>query len=95
MAIGKDEVRHIARLANLEFSEAEYDRFTRQLNAILEYVAHLDRLRTDAVEPMSHAASVSRGLRDDTVTPSITRDEALSNAPDADRGLFRVPRVIG
>jgi aspartyl-tRNA(Asn)/glutamyl-tRNA(Gln) amidotransferase subunit C len=95
VAIGKDEVRHIARLANLDFSEAEYDRFTRQLNSILDYVAQLDRLQTGTVEPTSHAVSDSRGLRDDAVAPSISREEALANAPDADRGLFKVPRVIG
>src|SRR5438094_3770736 len=65
MAIGKSEVRHIARLANLDFSDEEYDRFTHQLNAILEYVAQLDRLDTSAIEATSHAGSETGPLRED------------------------------
>ena len=51
MAITREEVRHIAKLANLEFGEEEQERFTRQLGAILDYVAQLDRLDTREVEP--------------------------------------------
>src|SRR5262245_38655524 len=95
MAIGREEVRHIAKLANLEFSEDEIDRFTRQFNSILEYVARLNALDTSAIEPTSHIGAGSRTLRDDVLVPSIPRDEALANAPASDRGYFKVPRVIG
>ena len=95
MPITRDEVRHIARLANLEFSEEEQDRFTRQLSAILDYVAHLDRLETADVEPTSHAGDEATALRDDTPQPTLTSQEALANAPESGRGLFKVPRVLG
>ncbi|HEU4402656.1 MAG TPA: Asp-tRNA(Asn)/Glu-tRNA(Gln) amidotransferase subunit GatC [Candidatus Polarisedimenticolia bacterium] len=95
MAISKDEARHIARLANLEFSEAEYDRFTQQINAILDYVAQLNRLDTSAIEATAHVGAASQVLRDDAVRGSIPQDEALENAPERDAGLFKVPRVIG
>ena len=52
MAIGKQEVRHIAKLANLEFSEEEIGRFTQHFNSILEYVARLDALDTSSIEPV-------------------------------------------
>ena len=95
MAIGKSEVRHIAKLANLDFSEEEIGRFTQQFNSILEYVARLDALDTSAIEPTSHVDSGSHALRDDVLVPSISREEALANAPESERGHFKVPKVIG
>ena len=95
MAIDKQEVRHIAKLANLEFSEEEIDRFTRQFNSIQEYVARLNALDTSAIEPTAHVGSGTHALRDDVLIPSISREEALANAPASDRGYFKVPRVIG
>jgi aspartyl-tRNA(Asn)/glutamyl-tRNA(Gln) amidotransferase subunit C len=95
VAITESEVRHIARLANLDFSEEEYGRFTQQLNAILDYVAQLDRLDTGSIEPTFQVGGGSRALREDEVRGSIPQDEALSNAPEAGRGLFKVPKVIG
>ena len=95
MAIGKQEVRHIAKLANLDFSEEEIDRFTQQFNSILEYVACLNSLDTSAIEPTAHVGSGSHALRDDVLVPSISREEALANAPESDRGHFKVPKVIG
>ena len=95
MAITQDEVRRIAKLAHLDFTEEEYQRFTKQLRAILDYVAHLDFLETDNIEPTAHLRSGSNVLRKDMVTGSISQEEALANAPESDRGLFKVPRVIG
>jgi aspartyl-tRNA(Asn)/glutamyl-tRNA(Gln) amidotransferase subunit C len=95
MPITRDEVRHIARLANLEFSDEEQERFTRQLSAILDHVAHLDRLDTAAVEPTSHAGDDASPLRDDVPAPTLSTDEALANAPESARGLFKVPRILG
>ena len=95
MAIGKEEVRHIARLANLDFSEEEIGRFTQQFNSILEHVASLDALDTSAIEPTSHVGSGSHTLRDDVLVPPLSREEALANAPESDRGYFKVPKVIG
>ena len=95
MSITRDEVRHIAKLAHLEFGDEEQERMTRHLASILGYVAHLDRLDTKNVEPTSHAGGDSSLLRDDAKQPTLDRDDALANAPDAGRGLFKVPRVIG
>src|SRR6266849_3353914 len=95
VGITRDEVRHIARLANLDFTDEEYDRFTQQLNAILQYVAQLDRLDTSAIEATSHMDIGAHPLREDRVQGAISREEALANAPEADRGLFKVPKVIG
>ena len=94
MAISLDEVRRIARLAHLNFDPEEQERFTRQLSAILDYVRMLDALDTKAVEPTAHAGA-GAALREDRVVPPIEEETALENAPEADRGLFKVPRVLG
>jgi aspartyl-tRNA(Asn)/glutamyl-tRNA(Gln) amidotransferase subunit C len=94
VAISLDEVRRIARLAHLAFGPEEQERFTRQLSAILDHVRSLDRLDTKDVEPTAHAGS-GAALRDDAILPPLDPEAALANAPEAERGLFKVPRVIG
>lgn len=95
MAITRNEVLHLAKLANLEFTEEEVDRFTRQISSILDYVARLNEIDTSAIEPTSHVESGSHALRDDALRPSIPRAEALANAPESDGSHFKVPKVIG
>ena len=95
MSIDPKEVLHIARLANLEFTDSEYDQFTRQLNEFLDFVAKLEQLDTSEVEPTAQIADSSSTLREDRAGGSIDPEEALANAPDAESGLFRVPKVIG
>jgi len=94
MKITKQEVEHVALLARLKFSEAEKERFTLQLNAILEYVEKLKELDTSEVEPTFHAVGQKNVFREDRVLPSVPQDLSLSNAPDGDRGFFRVPKII-
>jgi len=94
MAISLDEVRRIARLAHLEFGPEEQERFTRQLSAILDHVRSLDRLDTQDVEPTAHAGT-GAALREDRPVPPLDEEAALGNAPESERGLFKVPRVLG
>ena len=94
MAISLDEVRRIARLSHLAFSPEEQERFTRQLSAILDHVKSLERLDTKDVEPTAHAGT-GAALRDDAIIPPLDEETALKNAPDSQRGLFKVPRVLG
>jgi aspartyl-tRNA(Asn)/glutamyl-tRNA(Gln) amidotransferase subunit C len=88
------EVGHVARLARLELSGAEKERMRRELDGILSYIDKLRALDTTGVEPTSHAVPLTNVLRDDVEKPSLPRDEMLANAPDRDRELFRVPRII-
>jgi aspartyl-tRNA(Asn)/glutamyl-tRNA(Gln) amidotransferase subunit C len=94
MAISIDEVRYIARLARLEFTEAEEQLLAEQMSKILDYVAKLNELDTRDVPPMSHVLDLYNVLREDMVEQRITREEALRNAPSADSDYFRVPKVI-
>jgi len=90
------DVERVARLARLELTAEEKDLFARQLSEILAYAEQIQRVPTDGVEPTSHAGDAA-ALRDDTVVPSLPREEFLTGAPDADlsTGLFKVPRVLG
>jgi len=94
MKITRQEVEHVALLARLKFSETEKERFTSQLNSILEYMDQLKELDTSQVEPTFHAVTRKNVFREDRVLPSSPQDLALSNAPDGDRGFFRVPKII-
>ncbi len=94
MKITKEEVEHVALLARLEFSEKEMERFTTQMNSILEYMEKLAELDTAQVEPTFHAVAQNNVFRADQAKPSIPQDLSLSNAPDGDRGFFRVPKII-
>jgi len=95
MAVSVKDVEHIARLARLEFSEAEKETLTHQLNEILVYIGQLNKINTDNVEPLSHAIELGNRLREDKVEPGLTSDEALENAPAKTDKFFKVPKVIG
>ena len=94
MAITRDEVSHVARLARLALSPAEAETLGEQLANILEYIKQLDRLDTRGVVPTSHAVEMGTPFRDDAVRPFGDKEAILANAPDRDGDFFRVPRII-
>ena len=89
-----DQVRKVAKLARLQLSEADVDRFTQQLGQVLGYVEMLNELNTDGVEPLAHPLEIENVLREDVPTPSLTREAALSNAPKSDGRCFLVPQIL-
>ena len=92
--ISEDQVRHVALLSRLELSDEEIHRFAGEMNAILGYAEKLKGLDTETVAPTSHAVRLHNVCREDEVKPSLSNDEALANAPEAERGHFKVPRII-
>ncbi len=94
MAISRDEVLHIGRLARLGLSEAEVDRLASQLSDILGHFEALGAVETSGVEPTAHPLPLQNVMRSDTVAPSLTRDVALANAPEVEDGLIRVRAVL-
>lgn len=95
MAITREEVAHLARLARLDLAPDELDRMAGQLDAILGAVAEVSKVATDDVPPTSHAVPLVNVLRADEVRPGLTPEEALSGAPAAEEQRFRVPRILG
>ena len=93
MAISREEVLHVARLARLELSEEEVEAYTRQLSRILEHIGKLRALDTTDVPPTSHVLDLKNVLRPDEVRAGLSRDETMQNAPDSAGGFFRVPKI--
>ncbi|HEX7974758.1 MAG TPA: Asp-tRNA(Asn)/Glu-tRNA(Gln) amidotransferase subunit GatC [Anaerolineales bacterium] len=94
MSLTIEEVEHIAKLARLELSEAEIRLYREQLSAILEYAARLQRLDTSAIQPTSSVLPAHSVLRADEAGPCLTQDDLQRNAPDFERGQYRVPPVL-
>lgn len=86
-------VDHVARLAHLSLTDEERQLFARQLDEILAYAEAIQKLDTADVPPMSHAAAKD-AFREDVVREGLPRERALEAAPDAQDGLFRVPRIL-
>jgi aspartyl-tRNA(Asn)/glutamyl-tRNA(Gln) amidotransferase subunit C len=95
MPVTIKDVEHIAKLARLEFTEEEKQKFTHQMNQILTYVEQLNKLDTSKVEPLSHVIELSNVFRSDVAKPGLSPDEALRNAPAKTDKFFKVPKVIG
>ena len=94
MKMNRKDVEHVALLSRLDLSENELDKFTGQLDAILEYIDVLNQVDTSAVEPMAHVLEIRNVMRSDEVQPSLPREAALQNAPDAEDGFFKVPKIV-
>ena len=94
MSLDRAAVDHVARLARLALSEEERDRMQKELTSILGHADKIQELDLDGVPPTSHALPLSNVLRADVARPSLSQEEALSNAPEAEDGRFRVPRII-
>jgi aspartyl-tRNA(Asn)/glutamyl-tRNA(Gln) amidotransferase subunit C len=87
-------VDHIAHLARLAVSDAEANEYVVKLSRILEFVDQLRQADTAGVEPMAHPLAMAQRLRPDEVTETDQRDRTQRNAPQAEQGLYLVPRVI-
>ena len=91
MAITREEVLHVAKLARLELSEEEVERLTQELGAILEAVGKVAELDLDDVPPTSHPLELVNAWRDDEPRPSLPLEDVFANAPGREGDLFRVP----
>jgi aspartyl-tRNA(Asn)/glutamyl-tRNA(Gln) amidotransferase subunit C len=90
--LSRDQVLHVARLARLELSDEEVERFAGELSKVLDHIEKINELGDLAdVPPTSHVISVENALRADEPRPSLPVETALENAPDAAAGGFRVP----
>lgn len=94
MALTRDDVLHIARLARIALDEAEVEQFRAQLSGILEHFQALAAVDTEGIEPTAHPLPLANVMREDVVQPSLLRDEVLANAPLCEDGYFRVRAVL-
>jgi aspartyl-tRNA(Asn)/glutamyl-tRNA(Gln) amidotransferase subunit C len=94
MAITREEVLHVAKLARLDLTDDEVERLTRQLGAILEAVSKVSELDLADVPPTSHPLALVNGWAEDEPHVSLSLDEAFANAPRREGDLFRVPPTV-
>ena len=92
--ITEKEARHVALLGRLKLSDEEINRYTEDLNKILEYVEKINELNVTNVEPTSHSLKMSNVFRSDVVKPSFTPEQSLKNAPDKEDDCFKVPKIL-
>ena len=94
MSLDKDQVQHIAMLARLKLTDAEYAESVEKLSKIVDFVAQLSEADTEGVVPMAHPLDTAQRLRPDAVTETNERDRYQQNAPAVADGLYLVPKVI-
>jgi aspartyl-tRNA(Asn)/glutamyl-tRNA(Gln) amidotransferase subunit C len=95
VALGRQDVEYIAKLARLHLSEAEIETYSKHLGAVVEYMEKLKELDTSGVSATSHAAAVESAFRADFPGACMPREELLQNAPQVKGDFFAVPKVIG
>lgn len=94
MALSTTEVAHVAQLARLRLSDEELELMRSQLSNILDYIAMLQEVDVEGVEPTAQVTGLSTVMRPDVVVGALSREEALANAPDQAAGMFRVRAVF-
>ena len=94
MALTKEEVLKVAKLSMLEFKESEIMGLQSELNDILEFVSKLDKANVEGIEPMTQVNDIYNSFREDKIILSLTKEEAIKNAPDKVDGTFAVPRTV-
>ncbi|HUD36775.1 MAG TPA: Asp-tRNA(Asn)/Glu-tRNA(Gln) amidotransferase subunit GatC [Streptosporangiaceae bacterium] len=94
VSITRDEVAHLAQLSRLALTDDELDHYAGQLDEIISAVARVQEVAAVGIPPTTHAAELVNVYRDDVVEPSLPADVVLSQAPAAQDGRFRVPRIL-
>jgi len=92
--LSEEDVHKVAELARLNLTEDEVAELRPQLSKLIDYVAVLEEVDTEDVEPMVHAIEQTNVFRDDVRTPPLPREDALANAPKTDGKYFLVPQII-
>ncbi len=94
MQLTRDQVKHVAKLANLPLTQEEEEKYSEQLSKILDYVEMLDKADTSKVEPTFNVTGQSNVMREDTTTPSMSQEEALMNGPKKKDSMFETKGVF-
>ena len=94
MSVSKEDVKHIASLSRLEFTDEELEKYTKNMADIVDFANSLASLDVSNVEPTNHILDIKNVFRKDEVKPSFDREEILKNAPTKAGGCVSVPKVI-
>jgi aspartyl-tRNA(Asn)/glutamyl-tRNA(Gln) amidotransferase subunit C len=94
VSITRDEVAHLAMLSRLALTDEELDRFAGQLDVIIGAVARVQEVAAAGIPPTTHAAELSNVFREDVLQPCLSAEMVLAQAPAAEMGRFKVPRIL-
>ncbi|MHA1299283.1 MAG: Asp-tRNA(Asn)/Glu-tRNA(Gln) amidotransferase subunit GatC [Candidatus Helarchaeota archaeon] len=89
-----EDTREIAKLARIKLSKEEEEKFTIQLNNILEYFKKISELNTENITPQTHPTDIVNSFRKDEIGNSLSQEEALMNAPRKEDGYFKAPKIV-
>lgn len=90
----KIDIKRVAELANLPISPQEEKKLEKELTETLDYIATLNSIDTKNVEPTSQVTGLSNILREDNPLPSLSQEQALSNAKSTHNGFFKVKAIL-
>ncbi len=93
-SLSSDDVKHVAQLAKLKLSDKEISKFQKQLSEVIDYINVLKHLDTSRTQPTSQVTSLENVFREDTVLPSMSQKEALSNAKSSYKGYFKISAIF-
>lgn len=94
MRVTKETIEHVANLARLNLTEQETEKLTVEMAEIISYVDKLNELDTSDISPTAHVIPINNVFREDIAEKSFDRDKILANAPSAEDGCFKVPKVV-
>ncbi|WP_417681391.1 Asp-tRNA(Asn)/Glu-tRNA(Gln) amidotransferase subunit GatC [Roseibium sp.] len=94
MSVDTQTVKKVARLARIKVSDADAERMTGELNAILGFVEQLDEVNIDGVEPLTSVVEQTMKKRQDGVTDGGYANDIIANAPASEDNFFMVPKVV-
>ena len=92
MSISLEQIKHLAHLSRLEFTEEELKEMQGDMGKIVDFVAQIDALDLSGIEPLTQMSDSVNVMREDQTKGMIQKAEALKNAPDANSDYFRVPK---
>ena len=94
-SIGRDDVARLADLARIQLTDEEVDRLAGEFDSIIDAVASVSEVATADVPATSHPIPMTNVFREDVVGQTLTQEQALSGAPEAEDGRFAVPQILG
>lgn len=94
MSISKEEIIHIAKLANLNLSEEEIEKYNEDMKEILDFAKMINNVNTDGMSETIGANNKNNVFRKDEIHEFDNKELLLKNAPSQDDGMFRIPKVI-
>lgn len=96
ITISQEEIKHLARLANLPLTDKQLEQLPKELSAVIEYISKIKRLNTSNMIETSQVTHLENVFREDEIEKDrmLTQEEALSNAPEEYQGYFKVKAIF-